>query len=1167
MYLKSLTLKGFKSFANKTHMLFDPGLSVVVGPNGSGKSNISDAVLWVLGTQSAKQLRGQAMEDVIFSGSAERGKVSMAEVTLVLDNSDHTLPIDYVEVAITRRMFRNGDNEYLVNGAPARLMDVQDILDDSGLGRETHSVISQGKLDQIVTARPEDRRVLIEEAAGIAKHRRRKERACKKLAVMDENVRHLKMMLREVNRRIKPLEGQVEKAARAHELKERADTLELKLSVHHLREQETLWNKLKEERVQFEAMQEVAELEVKDKKIHLDKLTAILEEKGLFAGDIEASKGRLFAQSEGMRANLRLLEEKGRTMVERLSETRRNLSSISLEKHSAKVAMAELLANHAESKGELKVAFDELKELTSQNEKNLQQEALQEKKIEEMEQSITEMQVSADSIELVLVNVTSSLANAKNNIELFVQRKNELENDIEQIHIELLRNKKAEKKCAQRIEEKEKEKDTLEIKVHNVRNEFEKLNREKSSISKKLSLFEAKTKTIAELIKELQADTCRKPSFLNASQAKKVFTLLGEPKKHAAAFDLYLDGLLDVYMSDSFEKVREHLSQAQNFSLFVDELIEPIASSKKVSGTPLSSFVDKDKIDASMYRLLSRCFLVDTLEEALEGRKLLKEATFVTKDLIKIGPNGLLTKGSFGTQSYGLVSQIAEGKRAEQERKKALKKKKELEDLLTMKQKELTELTEHAGKLIRELEALKAESTMYAKEAGRLEQTKEQRLAQLARHIAHNKEAQRNIDDFEREKKKHSDALDDANRNIEKETVLLEKTKKYLREMRDTHAVVSEKITTLKLRTAGLAERIQHFETREKELKAQIGHFSERERALQISGESLEVLRRRIEPLHENISSFNELLQTWIIRLNEQILVARNDSSLHSASLRDAQDALSQAQANLSEQSEKMQKLDVQRARLEAEVKHAVERVRKIAKVPFEEAVLVKLEVSAEEAEIELANLQFELASIGPVNQVAAEEYEEFKERQTSLSEALLELKSAKKAVDSVMRSIEKKMRDAFITTFSAVDKNFQEVFGLLFPGGKAHLVLTDEQDIQRTGLEIVAQPRGKRLPKLALMSGGEKSLTALAFLFAVYKARTVPFYIFDEVEASLDDANLHKLLRAIQELKNFTQLIVITHQRATMEEADVLWGVSMGGDGVSQVLSQRLQKTTEGSV
>ena len=365
MYLKSLTLKGFKSFADKTQMVFDPGLNVVVGPNGSGKSNVSDAILWVLGEQSAKMLRGQAMEDVIFSGSSARGAVGLAEVTLVLDNTDHTLPIDFTEVAVTRRMYRSGESEYLINNAPSRLRDVQDILHDSGLGKDTHSIISQGKLDSVLSSRPEERRGLIEEAADISKHRRRKERSMRKLASMDENLARAKVVSREISRQLKPLERQVDKAKRAHDLQGRLQELTVQLAVDDLRRLQEQYTRLAARAHEADAAVELAQYRHDEKRAELEKLQSLLEQKGLFVGDLGEQRRRLQDTLGRMESDMRLLEEKGKNMVSRLSEMRTQLATMGRQRTEAAGEHERLLGELSDlgvRERELRVSVDELQE-------------------------------------------------------------------------------------------------------------------------------------------------------------------------------------------------------------------------------------------------------------------------------------------------------------------------------------------------------------------------------------------------------------------------------------------------------------------------------------------------------------------------------------------------------------------------------------------------------------------------------------------------------------------------------------------------------------------------------------------------------------------------------------------------------------------------------------
>ncbi|HET6498530.1 MAG TPA: AAA family ATPase, partial [Coriobacteriia bacterium] len=363
MHLKSLTLKGFKSFADRTELTFEPGVTVIVGPNGSGKSNISDAALWVLGEQSAKSLRGQAMEDVVFAGSSARQAAGVAEVDLVLDNADGTLPIEFTEVTITRRMFRNGESEYLVNRSPSRLMDVQELLHDTGLGRDTHSIISQGRLDEVLNARPEDRRVLIEEAAGVLKHKKRRERALRKLAGMDTHLARARDVLTELDRQLRPLERQASRAALHSELRAELHALEVAIAVDDLKTLQHVWETVSKREREHDAELELARYRLAEKERELAKFQLLLEEKGLFVGDLSEQRRRLQSILERINSGLLLLEEKGKNLVDRLSDLRAKLYQSQTRSEERSAELERLASGRLETDAGIKALYGQLSEL------------------------------------------------------------------------------------------------------------------------------------------------------------------------------------------------------------------------------------------------------------------------------------------------------------------------------------------------------------------------------------------------------------------------------------------------------------------------------------------------------------------------------------------------------------------------------------------------------------------------------------------------------------------------------------------------------------------------------------------------------------------------------------------------------------------------------------
>ena len=922
MYLKSLTLKGFKSFADRAHMTFEPGLTVIVGPNGSGKSNISDSILWVLGEQSAKQLRGQAMEDVIFSGSSARKPVGVAEVTLVLDNSDHMLPVDFDEVAITRRMYRSGESEYLINSSPCRLMDIQDILHDSGLGKDTHSIISQGKLDAILQSRPEERRALIEEAAGISKHKRRKERALKKIKSMDEHLTRARDINKEIARQLRPLERQVDRARKYKELSSRANELTQMLAVDELRSLQSQWNDLESRSKEGAAELELAQYRMGEKERELEKLQVMLEEKGLFVGDLGEQRRHMQDVVGRINSDMRLLEEKGHNMVSRLSDMRGQISSsehqrrrVVEELEDARAQLEEVTGAHMQAQEDVDAAGPAAAELHERR-------VALDNQISQLTREHRDVQCVADNAALELAKVKDSLSNAEVEDNMYASRLEQIDEQLEEVMASLeSRRDRAEELEGALEEARQAQADAREA-TEVARAALKDLRNRESEARNKLSEVRSELASQQKLDARM-ADSSPLVSRLVGALGDDVLGRLGDvleaPRELEGLVEQLLAGDIDALLFDdaaTLERAgRAALDQkkASGEALLVARGVSGSTAAEGAAGTRL---VDRLSVRAGygpvVEALLGGYYVVDDLAAALAA-PVVDGVTYVTPDGARVSCGGLVRVGLDAGEASGAL-----------ERKRR----------------------------IRELEGLEPD------------------LAAVFEHV--------------------SDQVVEANVAVE-------------------------------------------------EARAAEGDAAGRE--------------------------LNQLVR--------------------------------------------------------------------------------------------------QINNLGPVNQVAMEEYEQLKRRADYIEEQLADLESARKALTKITVAIDRKMRKAFLVTFEKVDANFREIFAMLFPGGQAHLEMTDPEHPAETGIEVVAQPRGKRITKMMLMSGGEKSLTALALLFAVYRTRTVPFYVLDEVEAALDDANLSKLIGALDVLRSDTQLLVISHQRRTMEDADVLYGVSMQADGVSRVVSQKLDRET----
>lgn len=1113
MYLRSLTLKGFKSFADRTHMVFDPGLTVVVGPNGSGKSNVSDAILWVLGEQSAKQLRGQAMEDVIFSGSSARGPVSVAEVTLVLDNSDHRLPVDFDEVAVTRRMYRSGESEYLVNAAPARLRDIQDILHDSGLGKDTHSIISQGKLDAILSSRPEERRSLIEEAAGISKHRRRKERSMRRLKAMEENVRRARDIDREIRRRLKPLERQVDKAQRFADLDGRRQTLETQLAVDDLRQLKERWDAVAARRREAEADVEICRYRAGERSAELEKLQSLLEQKGLFVGDLGEQRRRVQDQLGRIESDMRLLEEKGRNMVAKLSDTRMALSSID---HQASSARAELDAAAAELDGvaaRQRVVSSESTVLQERADGCARTLAVAEERAADAQLALRSAQRENDSAVLERARIKERLANAEVEDGLFQTRLDQLDEDVEagRAALAAARAKAAETQKA--ADAARRDLDAAASAISRASKALGECRKAEDSARSRLTERRARLEALRKVAASAKGNPRSRGVAERAGGSLAEGTLsarLAAPGDLAPLVECLLSDAMEALVvapSGDIAAVAETAAATAGTGAVTLVPLDP-AVPDPVPGAPGESLVallreaDPD-CPAAELALLAPVRVVSGAREAVEAHGAWPQCVFCTRDLVVVDREGRVTVGladpsgsgvierndeirSLEAAMGGLEEAVSAARASAQEAKAALDAARRAQD----------EARDRAS-------SLRSESDSLTREASRLE-------AQLSRS-----EAERASVAARREKAG-------------------EKARAEAPRLKELEATVARSAAAIEEATAAVE-----------------------------GTRSLEVLRLRIDPLHERYEGILEAARAWAGRLRDRASLAEADSESLKKTIGDAKAASEEASAALDGAKARQAELDVEAGRLEVQVENAVNAVRECSAVPLEEALELPAPEDRAASEAELASLVASIRNLGPVNQVAMEEYTELKERADFIASQLADLEHAKGAIDKINAAIDRKMRRAFVETYGTVNANFQEIFSMLFPGGSATLVMDDPDHPAETGIEIAAQPKGKRIPKLALMSGGEKSLTALALLFAVYKTRTVPFYVFDEVEAALDDSNLDKLLGAIEHLKETTQLIVISHQRRTMEQADVLYGVSMQADGVSSVVSQRLDQQT----
>ena len=1165
MYLKSLTLKGFKSFADRAHMSFEPGLTVIVGPNGSGKSNISDAILWVLGEQSAKQLRGQAMEDVIFSGSSARQPVGVAEVTLVLDNSDHVLPVDFNEVAVTRRMYRSGESEYLINSSPCRLMDIQDILHDSGLGKDTHSIISQGKLDAILQSRPEERRALIEEAAGISKHKRRKERALKKIASMDEHLTRARDINREISRQLKPLERQVDRARKYKDLSSRARELTQILAVDELRRLQASWSDMESAAKEADASLELARYRLAEKERELEKLQVMLEEKGLFVGDLGEQRRHMQDVVGRIGSDMRLLEEKGRNMVARLSEMRGTLSGSEHQRRRVSSELEDVERQLDEVRAAADLAQRDVDEFAPAAGELHNRRVELDDLISKLNREQRDAQRTVDGASLELAKVRESLSNAELEDSMYASRLEQIEENIENIDESLVSRRDRAEEVEDLLRTAREEQDEAKLAIETARGALEELRRRESEARQRVSEVRSELASLKRLDEKISESSPLVSKIAHArpdSIAGRLGDVIEAPKDLEDLVERLLASDIEAFILNGASDLEDVASLAMDESsssgqaLLLPKSIDSVPSVDGVAGYRLVERLQvKDGFAPAISALIGHIYVVESLAQALAAPAV-PGVLYVTPDGARVTNGGVVRVGEMASQTAGTLERkrrIRELEGLEPDLASAFEHvTHQVEDTSAAVEKARSVQGEASGKIAR----LDGERSSVLSEIGRLEQS-------LVRILAEEKQLKRRREEAAEAVRAAQPRVDELlDERAEAQELLAELASKVadaadeLDRVRANDAEAAGKLADAKV-------RLRSLNARQPELKHRLEGIDRRIRATEQASRSLEVLRLRVDPLHNRYQALSERAMDWAARLRDQASIEEADSASLKKTIEDAKSEVARAKQEVERSTAAVNDSRVARGKLEVQVENAIQAITADGETVLEEALQLPAPTDRAAAERELESLARQINNLGPVNQVAYQEYERLKTRADYVESQLADLESARKALTKITSAIDRKMRRQFLITFEKVDQNFREVFSMLFPGGQAHLEMTDPEHPADTGIEVVAQPRGKRITKMMLMSGGEKSLTALALLFAVYRTRTVPFYVLDEVEAALDDSNLSKLIGAINVLRESTQLLVVSHQRRTMEEADVLYGVSMQADGVSRVVSQKLDRET----
>lgn len=1176
MQIKRVEIIGFKSFVDKVTLEFPQQITGVVGPNGCGKSNVVDAIRWAMGEQQAKNLRGRLMEDVIFGGSESRRPTGMAEVSLVFANNDGKAPprySEYAEIMVTRRLYRNGDSEYLINKSPCRLLDITELFMDTGVGARAYSIIEQGKIGMILNAKPEERRILIEEAAGVTKFKARKRTAVRKIDATKQNLLRLGDILSEVRRQMNNLKRQAQKAERYRKYREELREIETRMALERyleLAEQvqqdensrqeqeaaleglrarlETRENALEEMRLQ----QTAKEKEVSSRQEQLFELTTEIQRvegriefSGKELDNLERQKDRIAAEREEINRRLADLDREEAETLENRQSLDRDLESRARELSEGEAHLEELQQHEKSLHADLEEARSALYSLLTDLSRmgSLQEEA--QRRLQALDERTGRNRSEAVSVREKYEEAQQLVASLESTLADFRERKTDLREEKEQLGEALAGMRR-------RIEENE---NALLVRR-------EELNRSASRLES-LEQLERDLEGYSGGVRTLLGEA----SFRERFDDHMVADVMEVPRRYEVAVEAALGERLQSLVADDADTVRhafDFLGDQNGRCSFV----LPGAASEKIGcpagARPLAEMVEVQRDHQERIgRLLAGIFLVDSLEP-FWTETLPAGAFLVTESGETLTFRGELTGGSQGGLDQGLLHKKREIKELKsrvdeletavdelQEQRVQLREEsagteeqlREVESALHRKElkvvdseKDLARLREEMGRLTERLEVLSLEEDQ-------LHEEEEQLRKQLSENTAGREETARHKDEQER---------------------LVARIQESLRLHQEQVETVREKVTTLKVTVASIREREegsrQSLQRLEELRQEQRGRLVLLEGQEEEGGQDQERLVKEKEELRTRI----EVLFDKREREKKEFEKIRDAFDAGGRRIDKEEEELGELRSRVSGVRDELAERQLKAREVGMEMQHLRDGILERYRVDIEEQRRDDSEkepLDSSKAEARLSELRRQIDDMGEVNLTAIDEFRELEERYEFLNKQMEDLRRSLEDLQKAIARINRTTRKRFAETFDQVNGKFQEVFPRLFRGGRAALRLTDEEDMLETGIDIVAQPPGKKLQNVNLLSGGEKALTAVALIFAIFLIKPSPFCLLDEVDAPLDDPNIGRFNELIQEMAEMSQFIFITHNKRTMEMAETLYGVTMEEPGVSKLVSVRMNE------
>ncbi len=1183
MYLKRLELQGFKSFADKTVLEFKPGITAVIGPNGSGKSNISDSIRWVLGEQSMKSLRGAKSEDIIFAGTQNRKSLGFAEASIVIDNTDGELPVEYAEVIVTRKIYRSGETGYFINKTPCRLKDILELFMDTGIGKDGYSIIGQGKIDEILSNKSEDRRHIFEEAAGIVKYRARKSESEKKLEQTKLNLLRINDILSEIEAGLDPLRIQSEKAKRFLELHESLKDIEVGLFIHNI---ETYKEKLE---------QVVEDLKILEnqKNDEEKKLNNIQNKKGTLKKQIdelieeiekcqnigfESTNQIEKINSEIGISNEKILhnKENNERLLSEIEDSKQKIKDLQEEKDTKKQKKDSLFSNKEKFEKELEEKEAELSKLTKGlSTKELEIEA-KKQVIEKNTDLKYEKNIEISSLDANFENIEKRQKSIKTEIQETVSELDRTRTQKQDMSKEFQKIESEKNSATKELEENSNKKEKIENKIKEFNEQIDKMSYElrmKDSRQKFLIETEKEKEGYAKAVKLLLTD-CDKNADLNKGVHGIIANLISVDKKYETAIEMTLGGMLQNIVTDNEEvakKLVNHL-RANNMGRASFLPITSIKGSKidKIKGKfpgVIGVAADLVKFDKKytqiVYNLLGRTVIVDNMDT---GIALAKENKYgfriVTIQGDIINASGAITGGSVAQKTVNILGRGREienlAKEIEVLQNKISETKRSKQDY----EESISEFVEDSKELDEKIQQI---NIVYATEKQKMLSVEEQILRlenTLSKLRNENEKIENQKADIKNQKQNIQNSVEDLEKEINELSIVIKEFAEANSENQKYIDDLNFDITNLKISVSSFDESGSSIDEIIERIDKDIENYNN---AITVKNDQIEDLKREDIELKEKIES----LKNQIIEIKNSVSTSTEKIEQLKLDRANKNEALNKIEKDITDQFNLLEdlkgnlvKIDVKKTKLEQDIDLVVNNLWEEYELTPNNATDYKKVENVQTTQKEVNDIRSEIKDLGSINVDSIEEYKKTKERYDFMCEQRLDLENTISKLRKMISEITDTMKKQFVEKFKLINKNFNEVFVELFGGGKAELILEDEDNVLECGIDIKAQPTGKKLQNMMLLSGGEKAFTAIALLFAILKINPAPFCILDEIEAALDDVNVYRYAEYLKKFCSDTQFLVITHRKGTMEAADTVYGVTMEENGISKLLSMKLAQS-----